>query len=151
MVAQRSVEPIGVLAEILWPSVFKRLKATPSCSKFITAEETEMPRSRGGSSETWETVTLSQLGVTILIPGVSSTQDQMPQVVSPDHEGHPWTPSVHSWTPNCRHGCCRNIRRGCDEVSEVAVSLQYSGRAPGRVGVGGSQTEASAWSAITER
>ena len=29
-----------------WPGVSKRLKASPSCSKLITAEETEMPRSR---------------------------------------------------------------------------------------------------------
>src|SRR6266404_1280975 len=27
-----------------WPGVSKRLKASPSCSKLITAEETEMPR-----------------------------------------------------------------------------------------------------------
>ena len=29
-----------------WPGVSSRLKASPSCSKLITAEETEMPRSR---------------------------------------------------------------------------------------------------------
>jgi len=29
-----------------WPGVSKRLKASPSCSKLITAEDTEMPRSR---------------------------------------------------------------------------------------------------------
>jgi hypothetical protein len=28
-----------------WPGVSNRLKASPSCSKLITAEETEMPRS----------------------------------------------------------------------------------------------------------
>jgi len=33
-------------AEILWPGVSSRLKASPSCSKLITAEETEMPRAR---------------------------------------------------------------------------------------------------------
>jgi hypothetical protein len=29
-----------------WPGVSRRLKASPSCSKLITAEETETPRSR---------------------------------------------------------------------------------------------------------
>jgi hypothetical protein len=29
-----------------WPGVSSRLKASPSCSELITAEETEMPRSR---------------------------------------------------------------------------------------------------------
>jgi len=37
-------------AEILVPRVSSRLKASPSCSKLITAEETEMPRSRPRAS-----------------------------------------------------------------------------------------------------
>jgi len=37
---------VGVLAEILVAGVSSRLKASPSCSELITAEETELPRSR---------------------------------------------------------------------------------------------------------
>jgi hypothetical protein len=45
---------VGVLAEIL-----SRLKASPSCSKLITAEETEMPRSRSTAIQSERTLRLS--------------------------------------------------------------------------------------------
>jgi hypothetical protein len=50
-VGDRGQGAAGVLAEFQWaeilePGVSSRLKASPSCSKLVTAEDTEMPRSR---------------------------------------------------------------------------------------------------------
>jgi hypothetical protein len=42
----RGQRAVGVLAESRWPGLPRRLKASPSCSKLITAEETERLRSR---------------------------------------------------------------------------------------------------------